>query len=131
MNFEHVPEVRESHLCKGLVAQNAGVVDQNIYATPSFHDAIDHRSNLRLVRDGRGDSHRLAAPRADLVGDARRRRLLHVVDDDLRAVACQHQSVGASQPTTCTPVTRATRARKLMFSSTTAVLRILVWVNNS
>ncbi len=99
MNIQHQAEVREAHLGEGLVAQNAGVVDENVDAAPVRHHAADHGRDRRLVGDRRGHRKRLAARRDDFIGDASCGRRIHVVYDDLRAIPRQQQRMRTAQST--------------------------------
>ena len=49
MNFDDEAKVVERHLHKAFVAQDTGVVDQNIDAAPFVHGLLDHVFNLSVV----------------------------------------------------------------------------------
>jgi hypothetical protein len=100
MHVHHQPEIRDAHLREGLVAQNAGVVDEDIDAAPGRHHAFDHGRDTSLVGDRRGRCNRFSASRNDFIGNARCGCLIHIVDDDLGALSRQQQRMSSTQPAT-------------------------------
>ena len=102
MNAQHQFELGELHFGESLVAQDAGVVDENVDASPARLRGLDHRGDLRGIGDigaiGDGD----AAGRLDFARHLERglRRLAvaaEIVDDDLGAARGQAQSVTAAE----------------------------------
>ncbi|MNE45914.1 hypothetical protein D3C80_1402290 [compost metagenome] len=59
-------EISQLHLGETLVAQDAGVVHQDVDPAPAGHDLGDHGVDRRSVGDGSGVGHGLAAGRNDL-----------------------------------------------------------------
>ena len=50
VNLDHQPEVRQAHLGEALVAQDPGVVHENVHATPRRERAAHHRGDRALHR---------------------------------------------------------------------------------
>jgi hypothetical protein len=70
VDVDHQPEVVEAHLGEALVAQDAGVVDQDVDPAPARHDLIDHRGDGGLVGDRGRDAS--ASPPAATISAATR-----------------------------------------------------------
>src|SRR5699024_8079421 len=96
------------HLGEGLVAQDPGVVDEDVDPAPRVDDAGDHLLHGRLVGDVASVDHGLATGGGDLVDD----QLgggggpalavdvsAEVVYDDLGSALCQCEGVGAAEAT--------------------------------
>jgi hypothetical protein len=66
VHVQHQPEVRQVHLGEGLVAQDAGVVHQDVDASPAAHRVGHHGLHRGLVGDRGAVGHRGAAGRLDL-----------------------------------------------------------------
>ena len=66
-------EIRHVHLGEGLVAQDPGVVDENVDPAPVPLRALRHFGDLREVGDVRRIGDRFAAQGADLVNDREER----------------------------------------------------------
>ena len=66
MDVHDEAEIVQPHLGEGLVAQDAGIVHQDIDPTPFFHRRGDHGLNRGEVGDRGGIGHGLAARRHDL-----------------------------------------------------------------
>ena len=49
MHVKHQTKVAQFHFAETFVAQNAGVVDQNVDAAPRVHRGGDHGGNSRLI----------------------------------------------------------------------------------
>ena len=101
--------VGQFHFCKTFVAQNAGVVHQNVHAAPGIHRLLHHGLNGIKVGDGRAIGNRLAAGRNDLVDHGLRRadgaagavaRTAQVIHHHFRAARGQCQRVLLAQPAT-------------------------------
>jgi hypothetical protein len=60
MHLEHAAEIGEIHLGEGLVAEDAGIVDQDIHPSPSGENAIDHVLNGALIGHIGGERNRLS-----------------------------------------------------------------------
>ena len=103
-------EILERHLGEALVAQDSGIVDEDIDPAPRLHGAVHH------VGDFIGPGHvgamgdRLAAVLRDLVDDRLRRtdraaRAVHrpaqIIDHDFRAARSQCQRMRAAKPCPC------------------------------
>jgi hypothetical protein len=82
-----------AHLREALVAQDAGVVHQDVHATPFLQSASDHGGHAGFVGDGRGERNRGAPLGLDLRGHRFRRLRRDVVDHDACALARQVQRV--------------------------------------
>ena len=102
MHAEDELEIRHVHLGEGLVAQHAGVVDEDVDAAPVFFGARRHRGDLLEIGDVGGIGHRGPAAGANLFHDAQRivgRDAVpaEVVDDDLRAARRKSKSMRTSE----------------------------------
>ena len=97
MHIDYQPEILHRHLRKCLIAQQAGVVDEDIDPTPAFHGCGNHCVNLVLIGDIGADRQRLAASCGDFVGDIRRIRFIQFVDDDFGAARRQCQRMSTAQ----------------------------------
>ena len=106
MHVENQPEVCDLHLGESLVAQDAGVVDEDVDAAPLFHGAAHHVGDALFVGDAAGRGHGFAAGRLDLgddlVGGFRRAartvaRAAEIVDDDLGAARGERQRMRATE----------------------------------
>jgi len=106
VHIHHQLEVVQRHLGKALVAQDAGVVDQNVHAAPGVHGLLNHFLYRLEVghRSAVGDG--LATCGAYFIHHllCRRGRPPHamhitaqVVDHDLGAARCQQQSMLLAQ----------------------------------
>ena len=87
VHVDDQPEIGKVHLGECLVAQDAGIVDQDVDLAPARDGLVDHRLDGIEVGDRRGDGDRRAAGRLDLVRDSVGRSLAEVIDDDTRAAA--------------------------------------------
>jgi hypothetical protein len=103
---EHEAEIVELHLREALVAQHAGVVDEDVDAAPFVDRLFDHRLDRGEIGDRRAIGDRLAASRLDLGDDclrSRRRtagavaRTAEIVDDELRAARGEREGVLAAE----------------------------------
>jgi hypothetical protein len=99
-------EVRHVHLGKALVAQNAGVVDQNVHAPPGRDGLLDHGLHGVEVGHGGRVGNRLAARRTDFIHHLLRRRgraaravhrAAQIVDHHLGAAPGQGQRMQTPQ----------------------------------
>ncbi len=106
VHVENLVKVGKRALGKTCIAQDAGVVDEDVHPTPALDRARDHVRDLRGVAHVGAVRDRCTAGRDDLVRDALRRlgratRTVHVaaevVDDDLGAPRRQGQRVRAAQ----------------------------------
>ena len=106
VDVDDEPEVVELHLGEALVAQDAGVVDEDVDPAPLGQRRVDHRLHGAEVGDRGAVGDRLAAGGADLLGDgvgggrraaAAVERAAQVVDDDRRAARRQRQRVLAAE----------------------------------
>jgi hypothetical protein len=97
VHVHHQSEIVHRHLGEALVAQDAGVVDQDVDPAPGLHRRIDHRLDRVHIGHRPGRRHRLTARRDDLVNHALRRRLGQIIDHDPRALRGQIQRVTAAQ----------------------------------
>ena len=95
-------EIRHLHFRKGLVAQHAGVVDEDVDAAPVLFGARRHCGDLLEIGDVGGIGHRGPAAGANLLHDAQRivgrdAVSAEVVDDDFRAARREPKSMRASE----------------------------------
>ena len=106
MDIDHLAEVVEAHLDEGLVAQDAGVVDQDIDPAEAFLDEGDHLVDGGGVGHGSAVGDRFTAGRDDLVDDQLRRadraaraitRAAEIVNHDLGTAGRQRQRIGAAE----------------------------------
>ena len=102
MNAQDQLELVELHFGESLVTQDAGVVDENVDASPARLRGLDHRGDLRDIGDigaiGDGDASR----RLDFARHLERglRRLAvtaEIIDDDLGAARGEAESVTAAK----------------------------------
>ena len=103
MNANDELEIRHLHLGEGLVAQHAGVVDEDVDAAPFLFRARGERRGLLEIGDVGGVGDRGPARCANLLHDLQRivgRRAVsaEVVDDDLRAARRKPERMGSSEP---------------------------------
>src|SRR3546814_13846939 len=89
--LHHQVEILHRHLGKALVAQDAGVVDQDVDAAPFLLRLGDHLGHMLIFSDAAAVRHGGAARRADFLDDLQRRirmagavaRAAQVVHNDL------------------------------------------------
>ena len=67
VHVHHGLEIRDLHLGEALVAQDAGIGDQDVDAAQGVHGLLDHVGDAGVVGDGGAVGDRLAAGRLDLV----------------------------------------------------------------
>jgi hypothetical protein len=60
VHVHHQPEILQRHLGEALVAQDAGVVDQDVDPAPGVHGLLHHGLHGRKVGDRRAVGQRLA-----------------------------------------------------------------------
>jgi hypothetical protein len=101
MYVDNRPELREVHLGESPVAQDAGIIDQNVDSRPSLQRLRDHRLHRIEIGHRRGDRQRLATGVADFLCHLFGGYLGKVVDDDLRAARSQQQRMLAAEPGPC------------------------------
>ena len=96
MHAEHEFEIRHLHLGEGLVAQHAGVVDEDVDVAPQPFGACNHLGDLFEIRDVGRVRDRRPAVSANFFHD------LHgivegspsdIIDDDGRAARSEPESV--------------------------------------
>ena len=106
VNVHHGAEIVQRHLHECLVAQDAGIVDQDIDAAPTFLDVGDHLFHSRHVGDAGAIGHGFAAERGDFIHNGLRRRerrartiasAAEIVDDHLGATPRQIKRIGPAQ----------------------------------
>jgi len=97
VDVDHQAEVGQVHLGEALVAQDAGVADQDVDPAPYGLGPRDHGADGGLVGHRGGDPDRLAPGGDDLGGHAVGGLLGQVVDRHLGALAGQVQRMGAAQ----------------------------------
>jgi len=101
VHLHHQPELVERHLREGLVAQHAGVADEDVDASPIADRPRHQCLHLREIGDVAAVGDGLPARARDLVDDtsARRTRLRsgHIVDHHPRAVTRERQRMGTAQ----------------------------------
>ena len=105
MDADHEFEIGGLHLREGLVAQDAGVVDEDVDAAPSLFGAGNHLDHLIIFGDVAAVRHRLAASRADFLDHGERRvgmaravtGAAEIVDDDLGATLGEFEGVMATE----------------------------------
>ena len=95
VHVEHQLEVGQFHLGKALVAQDAGVVDQDVDPAPGVDSLLHHCLHRDKIRDGGAIGQRLAASRNDLVHDGL--GTTEVVDQHLGTTRCQRQRMLLAQ----------------------------------
>ena len=98
MDVDHLAELGDRHLGEALVAQDAGVVDEDVDASPVRHRTGDHLGDPRLVGHRSGKTDRLAAGRRNLAGNGFGSTWVHVVDNDFRTEPRQHQGMRPTKP---------------------------------
>ena len=97
MDVDHQPEIVEAHLGEALVAQDAGIVDEDVDAAPVVQRAADHRGDAASSVTDAANGDRDPACRVDLRRDGVGRLARQVVDDDPRALAREEQRVLAAE----------------------------------
>ncbi|KAG1245623.1 hypothetical protein G6F68_014981 [Rhizopus microsporus] len=97
MHVDHCVEIVGAHLGEGLVAQDAGIVDQDIDAAPGIHRPRHHDVHGSAVADVAAIGDGPAARGQDLVGHGLR-RAPEVVDHHAAATRGQLQRMAAAQP---------------------------------
>ena len=95
VHVHHQPEVVQRHFGKTLVAQDAGVVDQDVDLAPGAQRLVDHRLHCRRIGHRRAIGQRLTACGNDLVHH--RLSAAQVVDQHLGAARSQAQCMHAAQ----------------------------------
>jgi hypothetical protein len=110
VDVDHEREVGDLHLREALVAEHAGVGDQDVDAAPVIHGVLDHPLDAGVVGDRRAVGDRLAAQRLDLLDHAVRSLraaartvdgAAQVVDHDLRAAPGELEGVLATEAAAC------------------------------
>ena len=98
-------ELLLAHVDDGPVADDAGVVHEDVAPAPGIERGLDDLAGGREVRDGVVARHGLGAERGDLLAHRRSRVGVRpaaaevaadVVDDDLRALAPERQRDAAA-----------------------------------
>jgi hypothetical protein len=110
MHLKHQIEVGHVHLGEALVAQDAGIVDQDMNAAPSFLCLGNHFDHLFKFGDAAAIGHGLAASSLDFFNNLRRRVgragavtcTAQIVYDHLGTALGQFQSIGLTQSAACT-----------------------------
>jgi len=99
VDVEHVAPVGERHLREALVAQDAGIVDEDVDLAEALGGFVDHRGDGGFVGDRGSDGVGGAAVARNLGGDGVGlvERLGDVVDDDVGAVGGEEVGVGAAE----------------------------------
>ena len=103
-------EIVHCHLRKGLVAQHAGIVDDDMDAAPLLFGIGDHLFHLIELGDAATVRHGFATGLFDLLDDLQRHirmagaitRTAEVVDHDPCAAAGEFERIFATQAATCT-----------------------------
>ena len=95
-------EIRHLHLGEGLVAQHAGVVDEDVDVAPVLFGACHHRGDLLEIGDVGRVRHRRPAAGANLFHNPHgiveaRAVLAEIIDDDVRAARRKSQSMRTSE----------------------------------
>ena len=95
-------EIRHVHLGEGLVAQHAGVVDEDVDAAPLLFRARRHRGDLLEIGDVGWVGHRCPAAGANLFHNAQGivgsdAVSAEVIDDDFRAARRKSKSMRTSK----------------------------------
>ena len=106
MDFQDQVKVGRLHLCKAFIAQDAGVVNQDMDAAPSFLRLCNHFHHLVIFGDAATVCHCFAASSLDLFDDLRRRVrragaiacTAQIIDHNLRAAPRQFERIGFAQP---------------------------------
>ena len=96
MHVEHRLELLVGHLLDGGVPGVAGVVDDDVEAAELLERRADEPVGEPGLGDVAVDRDRLGSERLDLVHDGGARRLVEIVDHDLRPVPRQLQRDGAA-----------------------------------
>ena len=108
VNLQHQFKVGQIHFGKSLVAQDAGIVDQNINAAPGRHGLLHHGLHRSKIGHRRAVRKRFTASGANLrshrFGSADRAAraipcTAQIVDQHLGATRCQRQRMGPTQAT--------------------------------
>ncbi|MNL19050.1 hypothetical protein D3C87_1402300 [compost metagenome] len=97
MHVDDGVEVVGAHLGERLVAQDAGIVDQDVHAPPGVHGARHHGVHGRGIANVAAVGNGLPARRADLV-DHGLRRAAKIIHHHPAAARGQLQRVAAAQP---------------------------------
>jgi hypothetical protein len=107
---QHQIEIGYVHLGKALVAQDTGVVDQDMHPAPGFLGLGNHFDHLLIFGHAAAVRHCFAARCLDFLDDLKRRiampgaitRAAKVIDHNLRAAPREFECIGFTQSTTCT-----------------------------
>ncbi len=107
MHFDDQVEIGRLHFGEALVAQDPGVVDQDVHAAPGFLRACDQRQHLVEFGDRAAIGDRLAAAFQDFLDNLLRRVRracaiagpAQIVDHDFGATFCEFQRIGAAKAT--------------------------------
>ena len=102
-------EIGGVHFGEGLVAQDAGVVDQDMDAAPGFLRLGDHFFHLGIFGDIAAIRHGLAASRLDFLDHGERgigmagaiARAAKIVDHDFRTAPRQLERIAAAKAAAC------------------------------
>ncbi|GGB41699.1 hypothetical protein GCM10011380_33980 [Sphingomonas metalli] len=97
MDVHHLAELRHRHLGEAFVAQDTGIVDEDVDPAPARQRRRNHGRNARLVGHRAGRDHRFAAALADLGHDGGGTVGRDVVDDEAGALSGEEQGVRATQ----------------------------------
>ena len=99
-------EILRLHLGEAPVAEDAGIVDEDVDAAPARLGGLDHRDHLVIVGDAAAVRYRLAARGLDL-RDHRERGVrmagavagaAEIVDHHLRPAPRELEGIGTAQP---------------------------------
>jgi hypothetical protein len=90
-------EIGDRHLGKALVAQDAGVVDENVDMPPCVEHRADHRLDRGLVGDRCRVCQRRSAAILHFLRDAFGGVCRYIVDQYFRAFARKVECVGSAQ----------------------------------
>ena len=98
-------EIGHLHLGEAFIAQDAGIVDEDMNAAPGVLGLRDHFHHLVIFGDIAAVRHGGAARRLDFLDDFERcvrmagavARAAEIVDHDLRTALCQFDRIGAAQ----------------------------------
>ena len=107
VDADHGVEVFLGHVEDRRVAQEAGVVDEDVEIAQGVERGLDHRLRVVPIGDVAEVRHGLAALLADLLHHRARGRFVaaaavaarpEIVDDDARALARERQRLDAAEP---------------------------------
>ena len=98
MDLDDLPEIVEAHLREALVAQDAGIVDEDVDPVPQPGDDCDHRPHAGLVGHQAGMASASPPSAAISAGDQLGRFLRQVVDDHPRTLRGKVERMGAAEP---------------------------------